>query len=69
MSQSEARVKELVKDNEERKAREASMKKQEDDTPILGAGRLMLTQGAGTSPSPAPYANGIAAQPTGYRAF
>ncbi|KAF2003503.1 clathrin heavy chain [Amniculicola lignicola CBS 123094] len=62
----------LKKDNEERKVREASQQKKEDDTPILGS-RLMLTQGPiGSSPSPGPYgqSNGIAPQPTGgFRAF
>jgi clathrin heavy chain len=71
MSQQASRIETLVKDNEERKRREASQQKDEDSTPILG-GRLMLTQGgAGTSPSPIPFAqpNGIAPQPTGFRAF
>jgi clathrin heavy chain len=72
MSQQAARIETLVKDNEERKKREASLQKDEDSTPILGGTRLMLTQGgAGTSHSPVPFAqpNGIAAQPTGFRAF
>ena len=44
----------LKLDNEERKAREASQQKQEDDAPILGGSRLMLTQGpGGAAPSPA----------------
>ena len=62
----------LKKDNEERKAKEKTQQKEEDQTPILGS-RLMLTQGPAPapSPSPMPYAqpNGIAPQPTGYRAF
>jgi clathrin heavy chain len=62
----------LKKDNEERKAREATQQKKEEDTPILGS-RLMLTQGPiGSAPSPGPYgqSNGIAPQPTGgFRAF
>ncbi|KAJ4370510.1 Clathrin heavy chain [Neocucurbitaria cava] len=72
LSQQTAAIEVLRKDNEERKAREASQQKQEDNTPILGS-RLMLTQGPITSaPSPGPYgqANGIAPQPTGgFRAF
>lgn len=35
----------LQRDNEERKAREASQNKDDDQTPILGGSRLMLTQG------------------------
>jgi clathrin heavy chain len=58
----------LQKDNEERKAREASQQKKEEDTPILGS-RLMLTQSSAPSPSPYGQANGIAPQPTGYRGF
>lgn len=72
MSQQSAAMENLKKDNEERKAREASQQKDEDNTPILGGSRLMLTQGpVGASPSPGPYSqpNGIAPQPTGYRAF
>lgn len=71
LSRQAATIELLKKDNEERKAREASQEKKEEDTPILGS-RLMLTQGPmGSAPSPGPYgqANGIAPQPTGYRAF
>jgi clathrin heavy chain len=71
LSQQTAALAVLQKDNEERKAREASQQKKEEDTPILGS-RLMLTQGPMSSaPSPGPYgqANGIAPQPTGYRGF
>jgi clathrin heavy chain len=53
----------LKKDNEERKAREVTQKKEEDNTPILGGSRLMLTQG------PATQANGITPQATGFRPF
>ena len=68
MSEQAATIETLKKDNEERKAREAKEQKEEDNTPILGGSRLMLTQGAST---PTPYAqtNGIASQPTGYRGF
>ena len=70
MSQQAAAIETLKKDNEERKAREVKTQKEEDNTPILGGTRLMLTQG-GTGSGGAPYAqtNGIAPQPTGYRAF
>ena len=61
----------LKTDNEARKAREKEQEKTEDNTPILGAGRLMITAGPGGGmgvPSPAPYGqtNGFASQPTGY---
>ena len=73
MSQQNAVIETLKKDNEERKAREASQKKEEDNTPILGGSKLMLTQGpAGASSSPQPYgqANGFTPQATGFaRAF
>jgi clathrin heavy chain len=71
LSQQTATIALLKKDNEERKVREASQQKKEEDTPILGS-RLMLTQGSMPSaPSPGPYgqANGIAPQATGYRGF
>lgn len=44
MSQQAATIETLRQDNEERKAREASQQKTEEDTPILNS-RLMLTQG------------------------
>lgn len=71
MSQQSATIAELKKDNDERKAREAAQTKDEDSTPILGGGRLMLTQGPAGSASPAPYGqtNGIAPQPTGFGRF
>jgi clathrin heavy chain len=71
LSQQTATIALLHKDNEERKVREASQQKEEDNTPILGS-RLMLTQGPiNSAPSPGPYgqANGIAPQATGFRAF
>ena len=67
-----ATVSQLKKDNEERKAREVKTQTEEDNTPILGGSRLMLTQGpAGSTPTPMPYqqTNGFTPQPTGYRAF
>lgn len=70
MSQQVAAIATLTKDNEERKAREATQQKDEDNTPILGGSRLMLTQG-GSSPSPVPYGqtNGFTPQQTGFRGF
>jgi len=71
MAQQSATIEQLKRDNEERKAREAADRKDEDTGPILGQSRLMLTQGPVMSQSPAPYAqtNGMMPQPTGYRAF
>ncbi|OOQ88368.1 putative clathrin heavy chain [Penicillium brasilianum] len=64
----------LKKDNEERKSREKTQQTEEDNTPILGGSRLMLTQGPVAPASPMPYgggqpANGLTPQATGYRAF
>ena len=58
MSQQAATIETLRKDNEERKAREASQQKDEDSGPILGGSRLLLTQGSTGAPSPVPYVNG-----------
>ncbi|KAK5124008.1 hypothetical protein LTR85_002205 [Meristemomyces frigidus] len=69
MAQQASAIDQLKRDNEERKAREAENKKEEDTGPILGQSRLMLTQGPMQTGSPAPYANGIVPQPTGYRGF
>ena len=55
MKRQASTIAELKKDNEERKAREASEKSAEDDKPILGS-RLMLTQGPTGMQSPSPYA-------------
>ena len=65
ISQQTATIDLLRRDNEERKAREASQKKDEDDTPILGGSRLLLTQG----PVGGQQMNGVAPQATGFRAF
>ncbi|KAI7522318.1 clathrin heavy chain, partial [Hortaea werneckii] len=68
MSQQAFTIDQLKHDNDERKAREAENKKEEDTGPILGQSRLMLTQGPmQTGGSPAP--NGIMPQPTGYGGF
>jgi clathrin heavy chain len=74
LAQQSATIATLKKDNEERKAREASQKKDDDNTPILGS-RLLLTQGPVGAPSPSPaqmqmpyvQPNGIATQATGFR--
>lgn len=70
MAQQAATISELKKDNDERKAREVSERPAEETGPILGQSRLMLTQGPiQNAQTPAPYANGIMPQPTGYRGF
>ena len=71
MSQQASSIETLKKDNDERKAREVKTQKEEDNTPILGGSRLMLTQGGSGGSMGAPYSqtNGITPQPTGYRAF
>ncbi|KAK7420981.1 Clathrin heavy chain [Neonectria magnoliae] len=59
----------LKADNEARKLKEKNQEKTDDNTPILGASRLMITAGApGSTASPGPYGqtNGFAPQPTGY---
>ena len=66
MSQQASTIETLKRDNDERKAREAKEQKEEDNTPILGGSRLMLTQGA-ANPMPYSQTNGITPQPTGYR--
>jgi clathrin heavy chain len=68
MSQQASAIETLKKDNEERKKRDPQPT-QDDDAPILGASRLMLTQGPMGAASPAPYANGIAPQATGFGRF
>ena len=72
MSQQASAIESLKRDNEERKAREAKEQKEEDNTPILGGSRLMLTQGpaGGASPQvPYQHTNGFTPQATGYRGF
>ena len=59
----------LKADNEARKSREKEQETTEDNTPILGGNRLMITAGpGGQAQSPAPYGqtNGFAPQPTGF---
>ncbi len=66
MSQQASTIDTLKRDNEERKAREVKEQKEEDNTPILGGSRLMLTQGA-ANPMPYSQTNGMTPQSTGYR--
>ena len=70
LSQQSATIEMLQKDNEERKQREKSQQKEENDAPILGGSRLMITAGpmAGGHQSAAPFGqtNGFAPQATGY---
>lgn len=62
LSEQVATVQMLKKDNEERKSKETTQKKEEDNTPILGASRLMLTQGpANPPPAPTPMTQSMAA--------
>jgi clathrin heavy chain len=60
----------LKADNEARKAREKEQEKTDENAPILGGNRLMITAGPGgmgnTSPAPYGQSNGFAPQPTGY---
>lgn len=73
LSQQVRTIEGLKKDNEERKSREVSHQKEEDNTPVLGGSRLMLTQGPAQAPPPPPsmfgQTNGITPQPTGFRPF
>jgi clathrin heavy chain len=66
IAQQTATIDILKRDNDERKAREASQQKDDDNTPILGGSRLLLTQGPMGGASPAQM-NGITPQPTGFR--
>jgi clathrin heavy chain len=68
MSQQASTIEGLKRDNEERKAKDP-VATQDDNGPILGASRLMLTQGPIGGGSAAPYANGITPQPTGFGRF
>ncbi|KAL1874738.1 hypothetical protein VTK73DRAFT_266 [Phialemonium thermophilum] len=61
----------LKADNEARKAKEKEQEKVEDNTPILGGNRLMITAGPAAptghiSPAPFVQPNGFVPQPTGY---
>jgi clathrin heavy chain len=71
LSQQAATIETLKKDNEERKAREKSQEKDENNTPILGGSRLMLTQGptAGRAQSPASFTQTNGFAPTCYAGF
>lgn len=67
----------LNKENEERKEKEKKQNQEDDQTPILGGNRLMITQGTGLSNgmggmAPAPGTPGsmpMSAQSTGFRGF
>lgn len=67
LSEQMSAIQMLKQDNEERKARESSQQKQQEDTPILGPSRLMLTQGPPPAPSPfgGPASNGLTPNQTG----
>jgi clathrin heavy chain len=71
LAQQSSTIETLKKDNEERKSREKSQEKENDNTPILGGNRLMITAGPGGRQSPAPFTqtNGFAPQATGYGGF
>ncbi len=72
LAQQSSAIESLKKDNEERKLREKSQEKEENDAPILGGNRLMITAGSSAgnqSPYPFPQTNGFAPQPTGYAGF
>jgi clathrin heavy chain len=71
LAQQSSTIEMLKKDNEERKSREKSQEKDQENTPILGGNRLMITAGPAGHQSPAPFAqtNGFAPQPTGYSGF
>lgn len=65
MAQQTQTIASLKKDNDERKTREREQQRTEDDTPILGGSRLMLTQGPqATTPAPYLQTNG-----TGHNGF
>ncbi|KAI9650266.1 Clathrin heavy chain [Ciborinia camelliae] len=71
LAQQSSTIAELKKDNEERKLREKSHVQEEDNTPILGGNRLMITAGPTGHASSAQFGhtNGFAPQPTGYGGF
>lgn len=69
LSQQTKEISLLKADNEARKAKEKEQETTEDNTPILGASRLMITSGpTGGASTPGGYGqpNGFAPQPTGY---
>ncbi|KAI5819481.1 armadillo-type protein [Pyronema omphalodes] len=65
MREQSMKISTLEKDNEERKQREASQQKTEEETPILGRGPLMITAGS-MGGAPQPYGNGMMPQATGF---
>ncbi|KAF7535433.1 hypothetical protein G7054_g5391 [Neopestalotiopsis clavispora] len=68
LSQTTKELSLLKADNEARKAKEQSQEKDEEQTPILGGNRLMITAGPTGAASPAGFGqtNGFAPQPTGF---
>ncbi|KAI0020189.1 clathrin heavy chain [Xylariomycetidae sp. FL0641] len=71
MAQQTSQLSMLKADNEARKAKEATQEKHEEDTPILGGNRLMITAGPGgtsgaASPAPFMQPNGFAPQPMSF---
>jgi clathrin heavy chain len=64
LSQQTRKIVQLEADNEARKAKEKEQEKTEDNTPILGGGRLMIT--AGPMAQQPTGMNGFAPQPTGF---
>lgn len=72
LAQQSSTIETLKKDNEERKLREKSQEKEENNAPILGGNRLMITAAPGAgrqSPAPFAHTNGFAPQATGYGGF
>lgn len=63
MSQMTQKLSVLEADNEARKSKEKEAEVQQDNTPILGGNRLMITAGPTGSPAP----NGFSPMPTGFR--
>ena len=59
----------LKADNEARKLREKENQTTEDNTPILGGGRLMITAGPSGPPPPQQPYIGITPQQTGFVGF
>jgi clathrin heavy chain len=67
LCQQTKKIGQLEADNEARKVKEKEQEKTEDNTPILGGSRLMITAGpTGMAPQPTGGMNGFAPQPTGF---
>ncbi|KAJ2895341.1 uncharacterized protein MKZ38_006691 [Zalerion maritima] len=63
MSQMTSKMSMLEADNEARKVKDKETEVQQDNTPILGGNRLLITAGSTGSPAP----NGFSPMPTGFR--